>query len=193
MSFPLRAAVVLVAAASLTGCHKAPVHVLAPVPSLNVPVPDTRLVIPSPPVEAPVEVQAPPDPPPVSAPPPRTRESSPSVRRSRRPTRRRPPHPPASEASSPVLQTTAKVVEQENRARALLTNAERDLARIQPRTLTPDGLVQFNNAQQFIRQARAALDREELSCSPSNLADKAATLATMLVKGRTDPAESTSS
>ena len=102
MSFPLRAAVVLVATASLTGCHKAPVHVPAPVPSLNVPVPDTRLVIPSPLVEAPVEVQAPPDPPPVATPPPRTRESSPVRPPQPAPTPPPAATPPASEASSPV-------------------------------------------------------------------------------------------
>jgi len=190
MSFPLRAAVVLVAAASLTGCHKAPVHVPAPVPSLNVPVPDTRLVIPSPVVEAPVEVQAPPDPPPVATPPPRTREASPARPPQPAPTPPPPVNPPASEASSPVLQTTAKVLEQENRARALLGNAERDLGRIQRSELTRDGQVHYDNAQQFVRQAKAALDVKNYVFA-LELADKAATLATMLVKGG-EPASTSS-
>jgi hypothetical protein len=160
------------------------------VPSLNVPMPDTRLVIPSPPVEAPVEVQAPPDPPPVSAPPPRTREASPSRPPQPAPTPPPAASPPASEPSSPVLQTTAKVGEQENRARALLANAERDLGRIQRGDLTRDGQVHFDNAWQCVRQARAALDVKNYVLA-LELGDKAATLAAMLVKGG-DPTSTSS-
>ena len=182
MAFPLRAAVVLVAASSLTGCHKVPAHVPAPVPTLNVPVPDNRLVIPSPPVEAPVEVQTPPEPPPVSTPPPRTRESSPSRPAQPPPTPPPAANPPVTEPPQPILQTTAKTAEQEKRARDLLANAERDLARIQKGELTKDGQVQYENAQQFVRQAWGALNVKNY-VRAVELADKAATLATMLVKG----------
>jgi len=182
MSFPLRAAVVLVAASSLAACHKVPVHVPAPVPSLNVPVPDMRLVIPSPPVEAPVEVQTPPDPPPVSAPPPRTRESSPSRPAQPPPTPPPATNPPAAEAQPPVLQTTAKVGEQEKRVQDLLASAERDLGRINSRELTREGQAQFGYAQQFVRQAKGALEMKNY-VRAVELADRAATLAAMLVKG----------
>jgi phage terminase small subunit len=93
------------------------------------------------------------------------------------------PAKPAAEVAPPApsLQTTAKVDELEQKIRALLTRATRDLDRIEVRTLSADRRTQYDEARRFAEQAEAALKVKNLAFA-EQLADKAATLADLLAK-----------
>ena len=93
------------------------------------------------------------------------------------------PAKPAADAVPPAvsLQTTAKVGELEQKIRALLARATRDLDKIDVRTLSTDGRAQYDEARRFGEQAEAALKVKNLAFA-EQLADKAATLASLLAK-----------
>jgi outer membrane biosynthesis protein TonB len=182
MSYPLRAAVVLLSLSSFAACAKTPVRAPVAPPALAVPTPDARLVLPAPPVEAPPEPPPPPDPAPVAATPPRPRETN-----TRPPQTATPPSqqtaPPQNEAPPPqVLQTTANVSGLQKRAEDLVAAAERDLGKVRSGELGRDARVQFDNAWRFVWQAKQALKAKNYVWA-FELADKAATLATLLVRG----------
>lgn len=163
-------------------------HARAAGPALETPVPPPR-VIPkaSPPIESqpivaspPVgEVQPaapttinppdtaaplPPIPPPATPPPPVATE--------------RPAQPAAAEPP-PTLQTTADPTAAENRTRASLQAATRDLMRIDVRTLSADAKAQYDIARRYVEQANDALNEKKFEFA-QQLADKAATLAALL-------------
>jgi hypothetical protein len=69
----------------------------------------------------------------------------------------------------------------EARATADLGRAERDLARVSRQTLKPDARDQYDSAARFIRMAKDALSTRNVVYA-AYCADKAATLATLLVK-----------
>jgi hypothetical protein len=79
----------------------------------------------------------------------------------------------------PALQTTANPTEAEQRTRAALENAKRDLGRIDLRRLSNDAKAQYEIARRFVQQAEDAL-RARNPLFAEQLADKAATLAALL-------------
>jgi hypothetical protein len=78
-----------------------------------------------------------------------------------------------------VLQTTANPAEVEQRARALMSAAQRDLDRINPSQLTTNARAQYETARDFVRQAENALKIKNVVLA-RELADKAAALASQL-------------
>ncbi len=181
MSTPLRAAVVLLSLSSLAGCSKALARSPVASPTLIVPAPEPRLLIPAPAVEAPVEIPTPPNPPPAAAQPPRQNNTPASRPSQPAPPAPQPVTPPPAAEPPQVLQTTQRVSDLENRALNLLQNAEQDLKRV-PSDLSNDGKAQLREAQDFVRQSRAAINSKNFVLAVE-LAGKAATLAGQLVKG----------
>jgi len=164
------------------GCATA--HARAIGPALDTPAPPPRLIpAATPPIESqpivaspPVsEVQTPapaaiatqpsPAPSPSSPPPPAPAAAA-----------ERPPAPPQTPST---LQTTADPGAAEQRTRASLVNATRDLGRIDVRSLSPDARTQYDIARRFVAQATDALKVKNYEFA-QQLADKAATLATLL-------------
>ena len=78
--------------------------------------------------------------------------------------------------------TTAGNSEFESHARTLLAAAKRDLARVNPKTLGREARQQYDSANQFARLAEQALVQRNFVFAES-CANKAATLAALLVKG----------
>ena len=183
LAMPLTA----LSALSAAGC--ATLHARTVGPVLETPAPPPRVVpsarqpiesqpiVASPPVgevqTSPPAAIKPPDntPPPAAVPAP---APAPPVA-SERPPAQAPAEPP------PTLQTTANPVAAEQRTRAALANATRDLGRIDVRTLSTDAKTQYDIARRFIAQARQALSANNFEFA-QQLADKAATLAALLQK-----------
>jgi hypothetical protein len=103
----------------------------------------------------------------------------------------KPPAPPAAGSStppatttpperpaSPVIQAGAAV---EQRARDRLLRAKNDLGRVQRASLSVDAREQYDSAQRFVKMAEDKL-REKNFVYAEYCADKAATLASLLVK-----------
>lgn len=159
-------------------------------PSLEVPPPPSPVTTP---VESALE-------PPAAQPSPAPADASPA-RRTPRATPRKPtptpkieipdkteplpaaPVKPSADPAPPAasLQTTAKVNELEQKIRALLARATRDLGGIVVGTLNTDQRAQYDEARRFAEQAEAALKVKNLAFA-EQLADKAATLAGLLAK-----------
>lgn len=158
------------------GCAK--LHARTPAPPLEVPLPPPRIIVPidSEPV-VPVVVppgRRPPRDAPRAAPPPKpetTVPPSPSV-----PSTNQPGDDPAR-----VLRTTANASGAEQKIRALLAAAARDLGQIDYRTLSVDAQTQYSIARRFKEQAEEALNARNLVFA-EQLADKAAALAGQLLK-----------
>lgn len=146
-------------------------------PPLLPPTPPARVIVPAaesptlPPAEEPPAANAP-------ATPPRQPQSSTTA--ARPPATVTPPATPPAETTPPVrLMSTANAAEFEKRIRAQMARAEADLALINRQTLGGDARAQFDAARGFLRQAGDALKVRNLHFA-SQLADKAATLASML-------------
>jgi len=86
--------------------------------------------------------------------------------------------PPLSPEPAPTLQSTNPTAA-EQRTRAALASAQRDLARIDVRTLSADARAQYDIARRFVSQANDALKERNFEFA-QQLADKAATLAALL-------------
>jgi hypothetical protein len=86
-----------------------------------------------------------------------------------------PPEPPAS---APVIQAGPDV---ELKARERLRQAQNDLKRVQPSSLSPDARDQYESATRFARLAEDFLGKKNFLYAVY-CADKAATLAALLVK-----------
>ena len=177
--------VILVALlAGSTACARLHARTQPTAPPLEAPPPPPRAVIPL--ESEPVAVSLPPI-------------SDPAVRRPARDAPRTTPParpaqtesaaastPPPSQPSEPVasprtLQTTADASGAEQKVRALLANAARDLGRIDSRTLSADAKAQYDIARRFSEQAEEALKAKNLVFA-GQLADKASTLAALLLK-----------
>jgi hypothetical protein len=92
-----------------------------------------------------------------------------------------PPRPAAANnPPAPTLQTTTKVVEAEQKVRATIAQASRDLGRIEPKTLNAEAKAQFDIAKRFVEQAVEAVTAKNFVFA-GQLADKAANLAALLV------------
>jgi len=159
------------------GCFGAQAKTTGPGPiPLTVPVPPERLQIP---VEA-----EPPAPAPVAEKPavPNTTTKPPRPTPTPAPTPA-PATPPSSTTETtppPVVQTGAQA-EQETRANQRMAAAVRDLGRLQRDSLGRDAQEQFDAAQKFVRLTRDALTARNYVYA-AYCADKAATLAALLVK-----------
>lgn len=166
----------------LTGCllagaacgARAQVRTPIDQPALNAPTPPARVIVPAP--ERPTLPPAEPVPADESPTPARGRETP-----TTRPTTASPPAtPPAVEPPAPVvLSTSANTAEFERRIRAQIAKAETDLAAVNRQALGADARAQYDAARGFLRQCGEALKVRNLVFA-SQLADKAATLATML-------------
>ena len=157
-------------------------------PALETPVPPAR-VIPkaSPPIESQPIVASPPvgevqpaepttiNPPDNAAPTPPvpTPATTPPPVATERPAQPTPAEPPAT------LQTTANPSAAEQRTKATLLAAGKDLARIDVRTLSADARAQYDIARRYVEQANDALNEKKFEFA-QQLADKAATLAALL-------------
>ena len=177
--FAIRAALVAVPLTLLSTAGCARLHARTVGPPLDTPAPPPRAIpIASQPIVAPPvgEVQAPPPtvikPQDAPATPPAPSPAPPVA--SERPAGQNPEPPP-------TLQTTANSSAAEQRTRAALANATRDLRRIDVRSLSPDARAQYNIARRFIAQATDALNGKNFEFA-EQLADKAATLAALLQK-----------
>jgi hypothetical protein len=91
------------------------------------------------------------------------------------------PAPTPAPAPPPALQTTANPTEAEQRTRAALENAKRDLSRIDVRRLNAEARSQYDIARRFVQQAEDAL-RTRNPVFAAQLADKAAQIAALLQK-----------
>jgi hypothetical protein len=164
-------AAILLTALSAAGCAIAHARTIGP--ALDTPAPPPRVVpVATPPIDsqpivappvgevqtpAPAAIAAEPPPPPAAA----------------------PERPPAAAPAPLTLQTTTDPAAAEQRTRASLASATRDLGRIDVRSLSPDARTQYNLARRFVAQASDALKAKNYEFA-QQLADKAATLAALL-------------
>lgn len=156
-------------------------------PALTTPPPPPRVV---PAAKAPIESQPIVASPPVGEVPATT---PPSIKPSETPPPAAPSTPAAAAPTAgterpaptperpPTLQTTTDTAVAEQRTRAALANATRDLGRIDVRRLSADGKAQYDIARRFVAQANSALSAGNFEFA-QQLADKAATLAALLQK-----------
>jgi hypothetical protein len=161
----------------VSACGKVQAHTPEPMPGLDVPAPPSRVVVP-----VTLDDPPPPAPPATSTPPPpRSRETpqTPARPPDRTVTSAPPTATPAEPA--PVLQTTSNVGELEQHARVSLAAAQRDLDRVDYRGLGANARDQYDSAKRFMRQADGALRGKNFTYA-AQLADKAAALASLLVK-----------
>jgi hypothetical protein len=179
MTLPARAALGALALASVSACATAQARPAVPPPPLNMPAPPARMLVPAPPVEPVVEPARPataaPTPAPAKPNPPPTR---PPERSSAPPPSQTSPPP---DSPPPVLQTTQNSGEQEQRARSFIDQAQKNLAKLDPRTLGRDPRDQYDQAKRFVD---LALDQIALKnfVRALQLAENAAALAGQLVK-----------
>ena len=165
---------VMLSALAAAGC--ATLHARTIGPALDTPAPPPRAVptarppIDSQPIVAPPvgQVQAPT---PAAITPQDTPSPAPPVAADR-------PAPPAPEPP-PTLQTDVNPAAAEQRTRAALASATRNLERIDVRSLSADARTQYDIARRFIAQADGALKAKNFEFA-EQLAEKAATLAALL-------------
>jgi hypothetical protein len=178
-TLPARAALSALALASLSACATAQARPAVPPPPLDVPAPPARMLVPAPalePVAEPAPAAAAPNiPAPAKPNPPPTRAPERSVP---------PPTPPASpppDSPPPVLQTTQNAGEQEQRARTYIDQAQKNLAKLDPRSLGREMRDQYEQAKRFID---LALDQIAIKnfVRALQLSENAAALAGQLVK-----------
>ena len=165
------------ASLALSGCTKVQAKTPGPAPTpLAVPDPPLRL-------QFPVDVEPPPPPPPATERPatPATPPNRPKPTPAPTPT----PAPPASSAGEttapPVVQTSDQA-QNETRARDHLRSAETNLSKVQSKPLGRAAQDQYDSAQKFVRMAKEALTARNYVFAVY-CAEKAATLAALLVKG----------
>ena len=166
------------------GCAKAKAQVEPEMPVLEPPPPPPRVV---------AVYEAEPEPVPAVEPEPvettqapRPRPNRPAGTRQEGSTRPEPAPPPASRPSTPPPSLTLKPsagAESKTEAsiRDLLVRAGRDLGRANYGALDSDGRAQYDTAKRFLQQAEEALKTRNYVFA-GKLADKAATLASVLVR-----------
>jgi len=166
------------ASLALSGCTKVQAKTPGPVPTpLAIPDPPLRLLFP-------VDVEPPPPPPPATEKP--ATPTTPAIRPKPTPGPTPTPAPPASSAGEitatpPVVQTSDQA-QNETRAREHLQAAERNLQKVQSKPLGRAAQDQYDSAQKFVRMAKEALTARNFVFAVY-CAEKAATLAALLVKG----------
>lgn len=178
MPLPARAALTALALVSLSACATGQARTLTPPPALDTPAPPARMLVPAPPLEPPAE------PPPVATPATNPAPPKPNPPPTRTPERATPPAQqttPPPDPPAPVLQTTQNAGELENRARSSIDDAQKNLAKLEPRSLGRDLRDQFDQAHRFV-----ALALRQIAIKNFNLAvayaENAAALARQLIK-----------
>lgn len=159
---------VAAAAACSKGHARTPAAVPADPPTLRTPEPPSRQPVPvsvEPPAASGTATEKP-------APP--ASRGKPSATTTTTP----PPVTPPDPVTSPVIQAGPKV---EQQARARLKQALDDLKKVQRTSLPTDAREQYDSAERFARMAEAAILARNFVYA-SYCADKAATLAALLVK-----------
>jgi hypothetical protein len=171
---PARLVLLGLLAAVAAGCGKVEARAPGPAPALLPPTPPSKLVIPSQ-----IPEPSPPAADPVSDPvaPP---TSTPQPNRANRPPPGTSPAPPAQDPQ--VLRTNSNVAELERLTRASLGRAQRDIGAVRRTELGTDAKTQYDEVQRFIRSSEEALKLKNYIFA-QQLADKAARLASLLVKG----------
>ena len=91
------------------------------------------------------------------------------------------PTPPPDPNPPPVVQTNSQA-EHESQAKAMVAAADQNLSRVNWKALGREARAQYDSAQQFLKMARTALLQRNFLLARAN-AEKAATIAAMLVKG----------
>jgi len=166
------------AAVTAAGCQKAQAKTPGPAPVvLTVPEPPDRLHIPvNPDPPPPVASAEKPPPPPNPAKPRPTPTPTPTPPAGST----TPPPPPPDPATTPVVQAGSQEAD-EARAKLLLSDAERNLSKLNPKALGRDARQQYDSAQNFVKLGRTALNQRRFRYA-AYCADKAATLAALLIK-----------
>ena len=177
-----------------TGCARLHARAEPISPPLEIPSPPPRVITATLPATATATATTeaiPPDPVPVAPElpadagarrPPRGAPAAPAARQEKPPEAPAPvpARPAATTPPSPTLQTTTKVEEVEQRVRASIAQASRDLSRINSRALNAEAKAQYDIARRFVEQAGDAL-RAKNFVFAEQLAYKASTLATLLL------------
>ncbi len=153
-------------------------------PALDLPAPPGRLIVPT----TLPEPTPDPTPTPVAQPPARPTAPPPASRQVEKPTPTPtpPPEPTPTATPGPVLQTTPNADELAKTANQQLASASRDLDKVNFQALSADARQQYQAARQYIDQAKEAL-RVKNYVFANQLAEKAAVLASLLVKGESSP------
>jgi hypothetical protein len=174
-----------------SGCAKVQARTEPVMPELTPPPPPPR-VVETYPEEAPVVVEAPATETATSAPAARN-TAKPPVSPTTKPDTTAKPEPPRIEPEKPAAQpqpqppaltlkpTPGSESTTEGSIRRLISNASRDLARVNYGSLNQDGKAQYDTAKRFMQQADDALRSGNLVFA-GKLADKAATMAAVLVR-----------
>jgi len=164
------------ASLALTGSTRVQAKTPGPAPTpLAVPDPALRL-------QFTVDVEPPPPPPPATekpaapATPPRGPKPTPA------PIPTPAPASSAGETAPPPVVQTSDQAQNETRARDHLRSAETNLSKVQSKPLGRAAQDQYDSAQKFVRMAKEALTARNFVFAVY-CAEKAATLAALLVKG----------
>jgi hypothetical protein len=176
-----RVAAIVMLTVSLVACAaKAQVLTEVEVPLLDPPPPPPRVVAvytePEPPPVAPTVEPAAPVRPPARPPRPEQKPEPVTTPEPVESSARPSPGPSLTLTPSPGSESQTAVA-----IRDLLGRATRDLSRVNPATLNGDGRSQYDTARRFIQQAEEALKVRNIVFA-SKLADKAATMAAVLVR-----------
>jgi len=172
------ARVVLLVAPLLASAGCAKLHARTAPPPIEAPLPPPRVIAP---------IDSEPLAPGVAAPGRRPPRDAPRAAPTPKPENADPPPPSVPSTNQPgddparALKTTADASGAEQKIRALLASAARDLGRIDYRTLNVDAQTQYDIARRFKEQAEEALTARNLVFA-QQLADKAAALAGQLLK-----------
>ncbi len=177
----MRAVMALLIIASVSGCGKVKASVPQPMPMLDMPAPPGRLIVPS------VIPEPSPEPAPPAAVQTPARQNTPPAAKPERPTptptQTAPPPEPSPTPTPLVLQTTPNVGDLDQKAQSNIAAAKRDLQKVKYQALSKDAQIQYDTASQYITQAEDAL-RIKNYVFAGQLAEKAATLASLLVKSQ---------
>jgi hypothetical protein len=173
--------------AGVGGCIKAQAKTAPDGPPLEMPAPPPRVIAPAdePIVAAPAEPTEPaPAPTSTTRKPPR--RAQPSAESTQKPVETAPPAelPLPQAAPEPTNPTPAPTLRApgtaEKPVRDRLTEAQRDLARVDYAKLSPDGRNQYEQSKRFVQQAEQAL-KDQNFVFAQTLADKAANIAAELL------------
>jgi len=180
MSFVARATLAAVLLGSVSACAKVQAKTPAPAP-LAVPAPPPRVVVPvTLPAPPPAEPTTPSAQPTAASNVAHPRDTPPPVTTT---APSKPADKPAPAVEPPAPPPSSDVIELERQTQTLLNEAQRDLNRVVASTLNTDALAQYNQAKRFVTQAQDALRKKQYFYA-KGLADKAATLASQLPKGK---------
>jgi outer membrane biosynthesis protein TonB len=167
---------VAMAAAAVAACGKVQAKTPAPMPSLTVPDPPSRMVMPST-----VDLSAPPPPAEKPAPTPAAKPATPkpATTPAVTPTPTPSPTPPPTVADPPVLQTPQSQAQLERKARDTIESASTALRRFKRESLGNDARDQYDSANRYIQLANDAIAAKNFIYAVS-CAEKAATLASLI-------------